>query len=185
MDCIETPSEFQSILWTFVRHTVSRCLIFPALPKVTRSRGQIKSKVNTLGFLLFLPSGQYGLCFGYFFSGTLPLRSHFNSPPFGVCFRESVIFRLHSEIDQIHVSIDAQCGTACLPTGDCHTHHIHVCQYCFHWGCWTVGSYSLSTLKCVKYCLSHNLYCNISGIYLLLEVMNFFFVMPMLHFVLN
>ncbi len=68
----------------------------------------------------FLSSGQYGLCFGYFFSGPLPLRSHFDSPPFGVCFRESLIFRLHSEIDQIHLSIEAQCGTACLPTGDCH-----------------------------------------------------------------
>ena len=39
MDRIETPSGFQSILWTFVRHTVNRCLIFPALPKVTRSCG--------------------------------------------------------------------------------------------------------------------------------------------------
>ncbi len=30
-DWIETPFGFQSIIWTFVRHTVSRCLIFPAL----------------------------------------------------------------------------------------------------------------------------------------------------------
>ncbi len=36
MDRIETPSGFQSIVWNFVRHTVSRCLIFPTLPKVTR-----------------------------------------------------------------------------------------------------------------------------------------------------
>ena len=28
---------------------------------------------------------------------------------------------LYSEIDQIHLSIEAQCGTACLPMGDCHT----------------------------------------------------------------
>ncbi len=48
---------------------------------------------------------------------THPLRSHFRSPPFGV-------IRLHSEIDQIHLSIKAQCGTACLPTGDCHTSHL-------------------------------------------------------------
>ncbi len=34
MDRIETPLGFQSIVWTFVRHTVSRCLIFPALPEV-------------------------------------------------------------------------------------------------------------------------------------------------------
>ncbi len=79
MDHVETPSGFQSIVWTFVRHTVSRCLIFPALPKVT------------LGFLQFLPTNQYGLCFGYFFLGLLPLRSHFNSPAFGVCFRESLV----------------------------------------------------------------------------------------------
>ncbi len=87
-----------------------------------RCRCIIKSKVNTHGFLQFLPLGQYGLCFGYFFSGLLPLRSHFNSPPFGVCFRESLVPRLHSEIDQIHLSIEAQCGTACLPMGDCHSH---------------------------------------------------------------
>ena len=28
--------------------------------------------------------------------------------------------RLHSEIDQIHLSIEAQCGTALLPLGDCY-----------------------------------------------------------------
>ncbi len=38
-----------------------------------------------------LPTGQHGLCFGYCFSGQLPLRSHFNSPPFGVSFRESLV----------------------------------------------------------------------------------------------
>ena len=47
---------------------------------------------------------------------TFPLHS----PPFGVCFRESLVFRLDSEIDQIHLSIEAQCGTTCLPMGDCH-----------------------------------------------------------------
>ncbi len=40
-------------------------------------------------FLQFLPSGQYGLCFGYCFSGPLPLRSHieqitFSRPFLGV-----------------------------------------------------------------------------------------------------
>ena len=50
----------------------------------------------------------------------VPLRSHFNSPPFGVYFQESLVFRLHSEIDQIHLGIEAQCGIACLPMGDCH-----------------------------------------------------------------
>ncbi len=28
--------------------------------------------------------------------------------------------RLHSEIDQIHLSIEAQCVTTVLPLGDCH-----------------------------------------------------------------
>ncbi len=36
MDLVETPFGFQPIAWTFVRHTVSRCLIFPALPEVAR-----------------------------------------------------------------------------------------------------------------------------------------------------
>ncbi len=90
--------------------------------KWTNSRQKllIKSK-STRGFLQFLPSGHNGLCFGYCFSGPLPLCSHLNSPPLGVCFRESLVFnRLHSEINQIHLSIEAQCGTACLPMGDCH-----------------------------------------------------------------
>ena len=39
----------------------------------------------------------------------------------GVCFWESLVFRLYSVIDQIHLSIEAQYGTACLPMGDCHT----------------------------------------------------------------
>ncbi len=37
----------------------------------------------------------------------------------GVCFRESLVYRLYSEIDQIHLSIEAQCGIAGLPMGDC------------------------------------------------------------------
>ncbi len=36
MDRVGIPFGFQPIMWTFVRHTVSRCLIFPA-PKVTWS----------------------------------------------------------------------------------------------------------------------------------------------------
>ena len=30
---------------------------------------------------------------------------------FGACFRESLVIRLYSEIGQIHLSIEAQCGT--------------------------------------------------------------------------
>ncbi len=112
MDHIETPLRFQSIVLTFVTHTVSRCLIFPALPEVV--------KVNAIGFLQFLPMGQRGLCFGYLFSGRLPLRSLIDGPPFRVRFRESLVIRLYSEIDQIHLSIEAQCVTTLLPLGDCH-----------------------------------------------------------------
>ncbi len=36
-------------------------------------------------------------------------------------FCQSVVVRLHSEIDQIHLSIEAQCVTTLLPLGDCHT----------------------------------------------------------------
>ncbi len=31
-----------------------------------------------------------------------------------------LVIRLHSEIDQIHLSIEAQCVTTLLPLGDCH-----------------------------------------------------------------
>ncbi len=46
-----------------------------------------------------------------------------SAPPIGVRFRESLVIRLHSEIDQIHISIEAQCVTTLLPLGDCHTEH--------------------------------------------------------------
>ncbi len=111
MDRIGTPLGFQSIVWTFVRHTVSRCLIFPALPEMAKV---------TIGFLQFLSTGQHGLCFGYLFSGPPTLHSLIHGPPFGVRFQESLVIRLYSEIDQIHLSIEAQCGTACSPLGDCH-----------------------------------------------------------------
>ncbi len=98
----------------------------------SRRRYTIFGKAGThVASLQFLPSGQYGLCFGYCFSGPLPLRSHYNSPPLGVCFRESLVFRLHSDIGQIHLSIEAQCGTACLPMGDCHKVTLHLCRLDF------------------------------------------------------
>ncbi len=70
-------------------------------------------KIGTCQFLL---AGLHGLCFGYCFSGLLPLRSLTNGPLFRVRFRES----LYSEIDHIHLSIEAQCVIALLPLGDCH-----------------------------------------------------------------
>ncbi len=126
-------------MWTFVRHTVSRCLTFPTLPEVARSGGQVLAnsrcryinawfahlnKLRHVAFPQFLPTGQYGLCFGYCFSGPLPLRSHHGRVTLrGACFRESPVIRLYSEIGQTHLSIEAQCGTACLPMGDCHTNN--------------------------------------------------------------
>ena len=50
--------------------------------KIDQSQA-IKSIVNTIGFLQFLPMGQHGLCFGFCFSGPLPLRSLIIGPPFG------------------------------------------------------------------------------------------------------
>ncbi len=62
------------------------------------------------------------LCFGYCFSGPLPLRSHHGQVTLrGVCFQETLVIRLYSEIDQIHLSTEDQCGTAYLPLGDCHS----------------------------------------------------------------
>ncbi len=55
----------------------------------------------------FGPTGLHGLHFGYCFSGPLPLRSLINGPPIGVRFRESLVVILYSEIDQIHLGIEA------------------------------------------------------------------------------
>ncbi len=63
IDHVGIPYGFQPIIWTFVRHTVSRYLIFQ-----------------------FLPTGLHGLCFGCCFSGPLPLHSLINGPPIGVSF---------------------------------------------------------------------------------------------------
>ncbi len=119
MDRIGTPSGFQSIVWTFVRHTVGRCLIFPALPEVAKVTW---AKWTNSQYTWLPPDPYLWVNMGCALAIVFPLRSHFNSPPLGICFRESLVCnRLHSEIDQIHLSIEAQCGTACLPMGDCHS----------------------------------------------------------------
>ncbi len=53
-------------------------------------------------------------------SGLLLLRSLINGPTIRVRFWESLVVKLYSEIDQIHLSIEAQCVTTLLPLGDCH-----------------------------------------------------------------
>ncbi len=60
MDRIGTPIGFQSVP------------DFPALPEVTCVTWA-KSKSTHVASLQFLPTGQYGLCFGYCFSGPFPL----------------------------------------------------------------------------------------------------------------
>ncbi len=83
------------------------------------SRGQLGPITGAvIGSFQFLPTGLDGLCFGCCFSGPLPLCSLINSPPIGIRFRESLVIRLY--LDQIHLSIEAQCVTTLLPLGDCH-----------------------------------------------------------------
>ncbi len=80
MDRVETPFGFQPIVWTFVRHTV----YYKQVPDFSCPPGSCQShmvKVNTIGFLQFLPSGQHGLCFGCCFPGPLPLRSQITVHP--------------------------------------------------------------------------------------------------------
>ncbi len=60
------------------------CLIFPALPEVAKVHLSIEAQCGTACF----PMGD---CHMNCFSGPLPLRSHYNSPPLGVCFRESLV----------------------------------------------------------------------------------------------
>ncbi len=103
IDRVGIPFGFQTIIWTFARHLVSRCLYFPL------------DQSHWWGTFQFLPTGLHGLCFGFCFAGPLPLRSLTNSPLFRVRFGESLVVGLYSEIDHIHLSIEAQCVTTLLP----------------------------------------------------------------------
>ncbi len=47
------------------------------------------------------------------------------------CLGFNLVIRLYSEIDQIHLSSEAQCDTALLPLGDCHTEYLLVVRYAF------------------------------------------------------
>ncbi len=76
---------------------------------------------GTRGRVAIFSFGLHGLCFGFCFAGPLPLRSLTNGPLFRVRFGESLVVRLYSEIDHIHLSIEAQCVSHLLPPGDCHT----------------------------------------------------------------
>ncbi len=64
-----------------------------------------------------------------------------NGPLSRVRFGESLVFRLYSEIDHLHLSSEAQCVSHLLPSGDCHTGlpflhpliycKLHICIGCF------------------------------------------------------
>ncbi len=73
-----------------------------------------------IGAFHILPTGLHGLCFGFCFAGPLPLRSLLHGPLSRVHFGESLVVRLHSEIDHIHLSSEAQCVSHHLPQVDCH-----------------------------------------------------------------
>ncbi len=64
----------------------THCKQVPVLSRLSKSS---LYALTHIAFLQFLPTGQYGLCFGYCFSGPLPLRSHkeqvtFSGPFLGV-----------------------------------------------------------------------------------------------------
>ncbi len=71
----------------------------------------------------FQPTGLHGLCFGFWFAGPLPLRSLSHGPLSRVHFVESLVVRLYSEIDHIHLSSEAQCVSHHLPQVDFHMLH--------------------------------------------------------------
>ncbi len=78
------------------------------------------------GAFHILPTGLHGLCFGFCFAGPLPLRSLSHGPLSRIHFGESLVIRLHSEIDHIHLSSEAQCVSHLYPQVDCHTQQVFI-----------------------------------------------------------
>ncbi len=87
--------------------------------------------VIIFGTYHILPTGIHGLCFGYCFSGPLPLHSLLHGPLSRVHFRESLVVRLYSEIDHIYLSIEAQCVSHHLPLVDCHILPLKILPFVF------------------------------------------------------
>ncbi len=54
-----------------------------------------------------------------------------NGPLFRVRCGESLVVRLYSEIDHLHLSIEAQCVSHLLPLGDCHIRIWFVTQFVY------------------------------------------------------
>ncbi len=75
---------------------------------------------NNFGTFHILPTGLHGLCFGFCFCRSAPSTFPVNGPLSRVHFGESLVVRLHSEIDHIHLSSEAQCVSHILPQVDCH-----------------------------------------------------------------
>ena len=89
-----------------------------------QSQGADQVSPFNIGTYHIQPTGVHGLCFGYCFSGPLPLRSLILGPLWRVHFGESLVVRLYSEIDHTYLSIEAQCvshhyprWTATVPSG--------------------------------------------------------------------
>ncbi len=81
--------------------------------------GQICDGLYHFAFCLVI----FGIPFGFCFAGPLPLRSLSHGPLLRVHFGDSLVVRLYSEIDHIHLSSEAQCVSHHLPQVDCHTYH--------------------------------------------------------------
>ncbi len=135
---LKKPLECEYIFFPILRNTVT------AEPLMIRGRGLGKIEENCCGQLwvrhmfcgrdlwwtvplhifhwscwetLWSPNDHMDL------SGPLPLRSLTNGPLFRVRFGESLVVRLYSEIDHLHLSIEVQCVIALLPLGDCNRTH--------------------------------------------------------------
>ncbi len=84
---LKHPWGFQLIVWTFVRNTVSRCLTSSSCLRVNMGCAfVVLFPVRSL----YVPRKRGHLLWGHFW--------------------ESLVFRLHSNIGQIYLSIEAQCG---------------------------------------------------------------------------
>ncbi len=114
---------------------VSRCLWFP--PKGSRDHFRpitgarcVSPWPIKIGTFHILPTGLHGLCFGFCFAAPLPLRSLLHGPLSRVHFGESLVVRLYSEIDHMHLSSEAQCVSHHLPQVDCHNHFEYFSKRC-------------------------------------------------------
>ncbi len=90
--------------------TASRCLTFPALQEVTWSHGQVLANTHS-----FPPVPAFGsiwvVLWLLFFRSTPSTFPQVGGYLLGTFFRESLVMRLYSEIGQIHLSIEVQCGS--------------------------------------------------------------------------